>query len=68
MFYFFFMASLGFCGVNLIVALLRMLELIVESFLPICPPPRTGEFQTRWVYEDEEIIVIPRGKWNLVRR
>jgi len=60
MFYFFFMASLGFCGVNLIVALLRMLELIVESFLPICPPPRTGEFQTRWVYEDEELWVRKR--------
>jgi len=49
-----------FYGIKLFVALLRMLELIVESLLPLCPPPRTGEFHTRWVYEDEELWVRKR--------
>ena len=54
------MCSFAFFGVIFLVSLMRMIEFLAECALPVSPPPRTGEFQTRWVYEDEELWVRKR--------
>jgi len=56
---FFVMALVGFFGVKLLVWLMRLLEVVVEDW-PVSPAPRAGEFKTRWVFDDEELIIRKR--------